>query len=915
MLTFLKFFLALLSFLLLIFLVNISFFSVDKIENNKLSFLNEEEESEDTQEIVLGSWSKVVYNTKINFFDNIFHTKKDSFEIENDSDNLSIKLSPWVFILDLNDLSKKYRIISKETNFNIDLKSIWSLYIDNSTDKIIIFSIDSSFVLSFLNNNHEKINSYFIYPHEFIKFNYKLNFRYKNVDLYRIRTITKNGYFKYKILEDVENKSKISLLIWSENLDLFSYYTKNKLSKFNNNSILYKELNSLKNSFFPFSYYIDKYRYYFINNSKKIVYLQNIIYNKLIILFNSKKIDISLINDIKLELERLKALDEEKYEKVVHTIDNFYKVISLKNNIKDNIKFNNFLLLRTNNKNIKELENYINLKNIYFHSDFIDFEKSWEYFNLFLDSYLSRSWIKEQNENFTLNKEEKLSEIESFVFFLREYIYANLFSDYLEKLSSETQILSKYISLNKMIYFSGKKSETKIRTSLSQNLEILKNLEKFIRSNFFEEEKQINTDLLILKENKINFKDIREFELELDKIFEIFESNISFIEDEESINQYKKIKSLLKEELFAINDYQKYSFENNKKLKEIYNLATISDKNNKKYDINYIINYLSIFDWLTFNAKNITKEEDVFIIKDISILWKNYDMYLNPKLWNVVKIFNENTNVSYDLDNMEVLLEKKYNWSDQDDKYKYEFKNFFIQRFKDTKNIANNNESSEKCFFINKISDGKWWCKEIVNDDSAITVIKRDKLILWEFKIIKDFFVIKYDDLSVVINWPIVDIKILKSNIKSTIKVNWRDQIYNLEFSSKYDLEKHEFSDISIKFKDTKNNELYLYDEAEFEFKNNKVDIKLLKKFIDDFLINLNNIDSIYSILRWEIILSNLKISYIDKEIHLKFENNWKNINMVLEGDMIKSIIVDKKSILKEEINISNLSLILDKLK
>jgi hypothetical protein len=55
MLNFLKFFLAFLSFLLLIFLVNISFFSAGKIEENKLSFLSEEQKDGNIQEISLGS--------------------------------------------------------------------------------------------------------------------------------------------------------------------------------------------------------------------------------------------------------------------------------------------------------------------------------------------------------------------------------------------------------------------------------------------------------------------------------------------------------------------------------------------------------------------------------------------------------------------------------------------------------------------------------------------------------------------------------------------------------------------------------------------------------------------------------------------------------------------------------------------
>jgi hypothetical protein len=151
----------------------------------------------------------VSYLDSINLFDKIFHSNKDSFKVENTKENIKIKLDSGLFIFDLNDLTKNYTISSDKHNFEINIKSVGDLYIDTSKNKILIFSLNSSFVLNFLDKKNKKINSYFMYPHEFIKFNHKINFIYKNVDLYRIRTITKNGYFKYKLLEDSLNENKI----------------------------------------------------------------------------------------------------------------------------------------------------------------------------------------------------------------------------------------------------------------------------------------------------------------------------------------------------------------------------------------------------------------------------------------------------------------------------------------------------------------------------------------------------------------------------------------------------------------------------------------------------------------------------------------------------------------------------------
>ncbi len=919
MLKFFKFFLAILSLIIWVFLVNLSFFSWNQKQENKLSFLETQTIKQNkTQKIKLASWSKLAYKTKINFFDSIFHKKENNFKVENKSNTIEIILEPWIFILDLNDLSKTYKITSKQAKFDIDLKAIWSLYIDSYWDKVTIFSINSSLVLNFLNSKLEKMNSYFMYPHEFIKFKHKLNFMFKNVDLYRIRTITQNWYFKHRLIKDLETEKEIESLIWRNNIDFFEYYIKNKIKQSTNNKTLYEKINSLKKSVFPFSYYIDKYSYYFVNKSKKISYLQNNIYNNVIKLLSLDEINAILVNDIKIDLEKLKILDEQKYNKSIYLIDNFYKITSLKNNIESNYKLSNFILLKSKNKNLKILENYLNLKNIYFHLDFLQLEQIEWKLNLFLDSYISKSWIKQQNENFTLNKKEKLKEIESFVFFLSKYIESNLFSWNLETISSQTWILSKYTNLNKMIYFSWKTDEKKIRTSLSKNLKILQNLENFLRSNFFEQERQLDTELLVPKEIKVNFEDIDELKKEVRNIFDIFEKNISILEkfwSDKTIKQYQEIWKLLEEEFFAIYNYDKYSLENNKKLKELYNISIIWEQDSKDYDEKYIFDYLSSFEQVSVKLKNITKNWNIFSIKNSFILWKIYNMELNPSLWNIIKITNKTTNLSYDLDNMKFMLEKKYESASEQDKYKYEFKNFFVQRFKNIESNWKNDPWEDICYFQNKISDWQWWCKDIVNDNSAITVIKRDKLILGEFKSIKDFFTVEYEDLSVSIEGPLVDIKILKSNIQTNINKNWKEEKYSLEFSSSYDLENHEFSNISFKIRDVKNKNYYLYSWAKFILENKKIKINNLKNSIDSFLKSMKTIDYIHSSLRQGFILAQLEITYKGREIYLKFENRLKTISMILEADKIKSITINQKEILENNIDISELSTILDKLK
>jgi len=157
-------------------------------------------------------------------------------------------------------------------------------------------------------------------------------------------------------------------------------------------------------------------------------------------------------------------------------------------------------------------------------------------------------------------------------------MFSNLFTNNLEKIDSEIKILFKYINLNNMIYFSGREDSTKIRTSLVQNLELLKNLKKYLKNNFFEENREKETELLILNKNKVDFNSIKEFELQVNRIFKIFNENINTLNrgnNDKIISEYDKLSISFKEEFFAISDYDRYKLENDKKLKQLYALTTI----------------------------------------------------------------------------------------------------------------------------------------------------------------------------------------------------------------------------------------------------------------------------------------------------------------------------------------------------
>lgn len=923
MLKFIKFILAIGSLFLLLFLVQISFFSGKNNEKYNFDFLLKSSETNDNILTWTLNWEKNINFSEINFFDNIYFSNKDSFNVKQEKDKVNITLWKWIFILDLNDLTKQYTINSD--GFIINLNSIWNFFIDTTKTKINVLSINSSLQIDLLDKEKNKLNSYFIYPHEYINFPVYSNLINKNTDILRMKQLfLPNGYYSqsFKDILDQENIyaiKKLSIIIWKTNLDFFNIYLKNKYLELEKNNLLYDKISKLENVSFPFKEIIEKYSNYFVNDSKKIIYLQNNIYNKVIEIFNKKLLDKNLIQEINSDLDSLKLLSLNNYNQSIKVIDNVYKILLFKNNIINDKQIENFVFIKNTWLNFKKLNNYILLKNIYFNYDLIDNKNSHLYFNNFLSSYLINSSIVENNNNLYLNNKQKLSEIEAFVFFLEEYINSTLFVTELENLAFDIDILSQYIWLNKMIYFSDISNSIKIRTGLNQNKILLVKLEWYLRSNFFE--KNRNEDkLLVLKEQSFDLNLLLKFEIEFNKIYTLFIENNQILIDEgnsDLIKEYKNLFAIFEEEVLALKDYNKYKLAYDDIAKELYWTLSVGEKDLKNYSTSSINNYLSRFNWISYNQNEIKKIDNYFKIKNVYINWEKYDFHLYPSFWNKLDIFKSweiKLLFSYDLDYFQILLEEKYKWANIEDKYKYDFSNFLNERFK----IINNNiinSVEDKCSFYWQISDWKWWCVDIIQDNAFITVFKRDKLIWEEFNTIKNFLELKYENLEVKKINNKYNIKIKNAKASIDIQNNNNNFNYLIDLSSNYDFENHLFYDIKIKLKDKNNIDNYLFDWWLIYFSYKKVKITELKKFLEEYLYNIDNLKSIYSILFWKINLNNVSIEELWLNSYLKFENNWKNITIKFKGTTILSIIKDWTSILKKSIKTSELEKYIDKLK
>jgi len=290
-------------------------------------------------------------------------------------------------------------------------------------------------------------------------------------------------------------------------------------------------------------------------------------------LLKENKKDKEIISKIHKNLEELKSIDLIKYNEINLFIKNIYKVFLLKNNINSVYKLNNLLILI--NKDISDfyIRNYFKLHKIYYNYDFLELNNFIVHFNLFLKTYLNTNLVTLKNEDFKLNNKIKLIEIESFVFYLREYINSYLFLKNFKNFSSQVDILSKYTHLDEKIYFNDTNNNQKIKTSLKQNIDLLSRLEYFLRNIFFEDKRDKYNNLLILnKTSKIKYDDLKNFENSIFDIFSLFEKNKNYFD---SKSDYERLYNLIKEEFLAIKDYQKYKLKYEKELQNIYSVKGV----------------------------------------------------------------------------------------------------------------------------------------------------------------------------------------------------------------------------------------------------------------------------------------------------------------------------------------------------
>jgi len=831
----------LISVFILFFIINITYFNKNL---SKWNALNIEENYNWFSEVLFSSsWFSIqkvdekLLDTKklnienINFIDRVYFSL-GTYKKTQSERNINFELETWIYLFDIYDLSYNYTI--KSNWFSLVPKSPWKFFIDNrkQTD-VKIFSFDSILSISLLSlDNNEEMTKLVLYPNMFFWFNLVRNKFLKNADLLRIESISRIFYISEYFLKQNKtlNGDFYKKLYFKEELESKTFfenaitllYSKEEFEKYNIENINIFKVNNL-----PWIDYINKYFVLFLNKEKKIAYYKK---NVLKLLWDFFKKEIKDKNEILENLDKIKNLDKKEYDDFKNILLLYYKNL-LKVNSIDYV--NNAILLsdiiiginwnsKTNLLNSSLFLNKIySINNNTFKESYLQ-SKLWEYLKYFLDE----NKIKLKDKMLEIENKHLIFSLDYLSFFLKNiFLYDITFQDK-NVLENTFNILDDYVEINEILkihYNNSLKTETLI---IEYNLIIEKILSE-IRNSFFE--KDLNERwLLVLKSNSwIDSNLVNKLNSVMTKFFNFYNKNKKVLSQKNIIynDLFLEQNKRYLEYYSALNNYPEYLIKYDKIKKDLFDAKTIFEKeDNIILDKENLINYLSQFEWLDLSQISFKVfKNKYYMINNIFINWDNFSFNLYPlesnRVDNIYKNW-EKINFSYELDNIKLDLLELYEKAQDEEKYKYDFKKFFLNTFFSTNTVSTN---------IFKVND------EIRQEDRTITLFKRDKLFgdTWDFNYLKWFLTINYNDVDVKLVWDKYDIYIKKWILQTKIVSKyWSpvEVIAILDSDYVFSNTEHYFKNIKLKFLDIyyyKNwEEVFLFWWKEFNITKN---IEILK--------------------------------------------------------------------------------------
>lgn len=503
-----------------VFLIYISFFSNNKEYNwNKITFSWLVEDSSSI-------WSGV-FLEKINSFDEIYSNNKNSYKIISNGNNIKINLKEGIFVINTYDITKKYEIIYDW--FIIKLDSLGKVFINtNELKKPLILSLDSIFQLNLVNDKSEILTKTYIFPHQYIKFDFTKDLWLRDTDSFRITQLYANWYIKDSLFKDNKILVKLSALFSlddKQSIVFLDIIFKKILVDIQKSDLEYeKSLKSVK----EFEYIPDEsiWSNILINKKKESLDCKNKVLSELKSLFKEEELWDDWINSIVKDLDKLKKINIKDYKNILDQINRYSNIVNLSKDSKIESKNNfNKILLNISKINYKYNKSYVIIKDLYKNYDYWFLDSFDVSFWIFLNEYIIDNDLNRLNKSNIWND---LSSVDSFLLFFSKIIKSNLLSSDINlNIDWIINIINKYFWISSSYYFNDniKLPENVINTWIYQNLEIINLVDKFILDSFFEKK-----DILVLKKVKFNNEYINKLNSNLNNLLNlIYDKKTDFL--------------------------------------------------------------------------------------------------------------------------------------------------------------------------------------------------------------------------------------------------------------------------------------------------------------------------------------------------------------------------------------------------
>ncbi|MDD2487556.1 MAG: hypothetical protein PHS92_04250 [Candidatus Gracilibacteria bacterium] len=794
-----------------------------------------------------------------------------------------IEIGRGIYIFSLNDIFNKYEI--KSAGLSIAQLGKGLFMVINQENINRVYSYNSLLKIKMMSGN-EEVTSFNLFPALLFQYYPEYNINLKGADILRVATIDNISYL------DIKSPTFVEYLLTDKNnskgkalLKMVDYDFKNKFSKF---SKLYTDIISSKDSDISGESFINTYPFMFFNNTKKDIYLKNLLSKNLIHFFankrnltnegSSQQNSIDMQNSIKSIFNDMKLQGDELYNEGIEIFKNYFYVSYygslLKSN--ENILFkdqNNFLKITKNIiPNVSGDEYYSTLSDIYMSYIFSDLKRT------NLDTYVD-IYLGNLIGNKTLGKDDFLP----FSFFLTQYLSANINTS-----KYSLNILFYLFDITNYYYDSLGNDNFKkfglVSTEFFNYSRILSRLNDTILETYFSE----TSKGLILKpkyggENYANIP-----KEELDRLSDIYSAGSKELLEKKAFyyknlgnktgssdsyvilrDKFLKLKSILA----IINNYSSYiiKINLNAENKNVKGLDFIKDESLSEEKLNAYMSQFNDIDMETLKVSN-NFNKDGFYDISVYIQGHNFTFKLNPNgyiVYDLIYIDNEGKKNSQ-FKGLPISLEEKQKYlkslftSEQDplEKQRYDFRNIFVKTYLEPSQQNDKNENPED---VNT--------ENIDQMPIEIKLFIQNELISKDFKFINNALNIRFQNITAKTQNGeyIIYIKDIKNSFETNKSAN------NSEISSSYIFKEHMFSDMMIKVRTT--------DDKSFEFNGDSVSILPEKIYVKDLETKIKDIGYYLDTLKYYYRpgSSNLKIDLNLQKVFIDSEGF--NVNIPITGN------------------------------